>query len=187
MDGRMDGRMGERGTAARRGVDLLFLLWSVPREVSRYMYVEREREREVFEYSLPREPFFCFYIPCAFMLDTYPWETLFCIRERKQEGEKRRKIGKEKDVHLFHPHHHHYTTTRTTKTRNHRPRRQNHSDARNPNHDNNTRLSDNDIDIDIDIVIRGRIDIITSAHSACTCFWTWDISHYNGNFYSRNI
>lgn len=54
--------MGERGTAARRGVDLLFLLWSVPREVSRYMYVERE----VFEYSLPREPFFLFLYTLCF-------------------------------------------------------------------------------------------------------------------------
>lgn len=146
------------------------------------MYVERE----VFEYSLPREPFFCFYIPYAFMLDILWNRSSVLKRKRKGKKENRRKIGTEKDVHLFYPPHHH-NTTRTTKTRNHRPRRQNHSDARNPNHDNNTRLSDNDIDIDMDIVVRGRIDIITSSYSACTCIWTWDISHHNGNFYSRNI
>lgn len=110
--------------------------------------------------------------------------TLDTLILKKKERKEKKESAKKKDVHLFHPHHHH-SLTRTTKTRNHRPRRQNHSDARNPNHDNYTRLSDNDIDMDI--VIRGRIDIITSSHSACTCIWTWDISYYNGNFYSRNI
>lgn len=54
--------------------------------------------REVFEYSLPREPFFCLYIPCAFMLDTYSLEPLFCIKEKKREGKKgkRRQIAQRK-------------------------------------------------------------------------------------------
>lgn len=166
----MDGRMEERGTAARRGVHLFFCCGRYLGEVSRYMYVERERERYLSIH----------FLASPFSVSNIPWNRSLIFKKRK-----RKKITEKKNVHLFHPHHHHYTTTRTTKTRNHRPRRQNHSDARNPSHDNNTRLSDNDIDMDI--VIRGRIDIITSSHSACTCIWTWDISYHNGNFYSRSI